>query len=666
MQNLFWNPVARVGFRLGTYDRSRELIIDPSVTYATYLGGTAEDEAYGIAVDSTGAYVTGATNSNAFPGFSVSAGPNFDGFVSKLDPTGALIYSTFIGGTSGSGDTLGLGIAVNSTGAYVIGNTSSTSFACTISPCGGQDVFVAKLNNATGAIVGSVTRIGGTGTDSGNAIAVDSSGGVYIGGETDSTDFPIAGPGIQATSGGNGDGFYAKIDPTGGFLDYGDYIGGSLGDLVTGIAVDGTNNAYVTGITVSSNFPVTSGSFQTAQAGTGDNAFVAAVKADGSALIYSTYMGGSGTTNAYGIAVDSAGEAYVTGDTDSTALPTVNPAQASLKGATDIFITKLNATGTGLLFSTYFGGTLDETATGIALDSLNDVYVTGETDSSDYPTSGSPFQTALGGGTDAFVTELSNTGFTVYSSYLGGTANENSVNVGSDVIPALGAIAVDASSNAYLAGATDSTVGFPVTPSAFQPLNAGGIADAFVAKVGAAPADFSVSVSPATISVTSGQTTTTITVTVSSVNSPFGNAVTLTCGGKPTNAACNFSTPSVTPTGAAVTSNLTISTNGSTGNGMLSPPMSRRAFFYAMLMPLGGLGAIIVGSRASKKKLLAGIGLFWILAMLMVLPACGGSSSKGGGGGGGGTDTPTGTYSLTVSGASGSVTHSAPLTLTVQ
>ena len=655
----------RVGFRLGTYDRSRELIIDPSVTYATFLGGTGEDEAYGIAVDATGAYITGATDSPNFPG-PIAAGPNLDAFVTKLDPNGALLYSTLIGTNTGNGVTLGLGIAVSGTGTYVIGNTTSTNFPATvlILPGGLQDVFVAKLDNTLGTQKW-LTRLGGSSNDSGNAIAVDGSGGVYIGGETDSTDFPIAGPGIQGTSAGNGDGFYAKLDPTtGGFLNYGDYIGGSSGDLVTGIGVDANNNAYVTGITVSSDFPVTSGSFLTTQAGTGDNAFVAAVKADGSALIYSTYLGGSGTTDAYGIAVDSAGEAYVTGDTDSTAFPTLNPVQPSLKGATDIFITKLNATGTGLLFSTYFGGTLGEIATGIALDSLNDVYVTGETDSPDYPTSGSPFQTALGGGTDAFVTELSNSGFTVYSSYLGGTGNENSVNVGADVIPALGAVAVDASSNAYLAGATQA--GFPVTASPLLSTFQGGIADAFVAKVGAAPADFSVSVSPATISVTSGQTTSTITVTVSSVNSPFGSAVTLSCGGKPTNAACNFSPASVTPTVSAVTSNLTISTNGSTGNGMLNPPMSRHAFFYAMLMPLGGLGMLIAGSQSSKKKLLASIALFCMLAMLMLLPACGGSSSKGGGGGGGGTNTPTGTYSLTVSGASGSVTHSVPLSLTVQ
>ncbi len=268
------------------------------------------------------------------------------------------------------------------------------------------------------------------------------------------------------------------------------------------------------------------------------------------------------------------------------------------------------------------------------------------------------------------MTELSNTGFTVYSSLLGGSGDENSV-AGDIIMPALGAIAVDTGSNAYLAGSTSST-DFPVTASPLQAAYGGGLADGFVAKVAAAPADFSVAVSPATISVTSGQTTATITVTVSSVNAAFGSAVTLSCGGKPTNAACNFSAASVTPGATPVTSNLTISTNGSTGNGMLAPPIEHRSVFYAMLLPLGGLGIVVAGFGYQKRRLLAAVGLIFMVAMLIALPACGGGSSSGGGGGGGGgvggggTDTTPGTYPITVTGTAGATTHSAPLSLTVQ
>jgi hypothetical protein len=465
---------------------------------------------------------------------------------------------------------------------------------------------------------------------------------------------------IQAANAGKDDGFVAKLNAAGTALTYSTYLGGSSGDLVTGIALDGSNNAYVTGITISTDFPKTTGAFQTSQAG-GDDGFVSAIKADGSALIYSTFLGGSGTDDALGIAVDSAGEAYVTGNTDSSNFPTADAAQATLKGATDVFITKLKADGSGLLFSTYFGGTLDESGTGIALDSFNDVYVTGRTSSSDFPASGTPFQGSLNGTSDAFVTELSNTGFVVYSSYLGGTSNENTVP--SSGAP-LGAIAVDSTSSAYLAGDTNSTNGFPATPS-LQASYGGGSADGFAAKVGAAPADFSVAISPTSISTTSGQTTPAITVTVSSVNAAYGSAVTLSCGGKPSKAGCSFSAPSVTPGAAAVTSNLTISTNGTTGNGMLVPPLNRRSqIFYALLLPIGGLALFGVGLGSGGKRLPGFFLLTLVVTGLLVLPACGGGSG-GGGGGGGGSNTPPGTYTITVSGAANGVTHSQQLTLKV-
>jgi hypothetical protein len=659
----------RVGFTLGPYDRSREVVIDPAITYATYLGGSGEDEAFAIAVDGSGnAYITGQTASINFPAHSgtVSSTGGFDAFVSKLNPSGSspLVYTTLIGGSS---DDSGLGIAVNSTGTYVIGNTKSSVFPSTVTlgPSGGQDLFVAKLDNTAG-LAQYVTRIGGTGTESGNGIAVDTLGNAYIGGETFSTDFPTASP-IQAANAGNDDGFVAKLNPTGTVLLFSTYLGGTSGDLVTGIALDASNNAYVTGITVSTNFPTTTGAFQTSQAGA-DDGFVTAIKADGSAKIYSTYLGGSLTDDALGIAVDSAGEAYITGSTDSSNFPTLNPAQASLKGATDVFITKLKADGSGLLFSTYYGGTLDDSGTGIALDAFNDPYITGRTLSGDFPVSGTPFQSSLNGTSDAFVTELSNTGFVVYSSYLGGTGNENSVG-GLTTQPAVGGVAVDATSNAYLAGDTASTTGFPVSSSPLQPAYGGGFADAFVAKVGAAPADFSVAISPTTISTTSGQTTTAIAVTVSSVNAAFGAGVTLSCGGKPSKAACNFSTTSVTPGGSSSpgTATLTISTNGSAGNGMLTPPVNRAPeILYALLLPVGGWALVGAGSGLPRKKLLGFLLLGLIVTGLLVLPACGGGGSGGGGGGGGGgSNTPPGTYAITVSGTAGGVTHSAPLALKV-
>src|SRR5579859_2452549 len=434
-----------VAFALGSYDHSRELVIDPSLTYAMFLGGSAEDEAFSIAVDGSGnAYVAGQTASPTFPavgGTSTSGG--FDAFVTRIGAGPSPDFTTVIGGT---GTDAALGVTVNSTGVYVIGNTDSATFPsiAILGPRGGQDVFVARLNSASG-IASYITRIGGTGTDAGNGIAADSSGNAYIGGETKSSDFPTANP-FQSSNNSGDTGWVAELNAAGTALTYSTYLGGSTGDLVTGIALDSSNNAYVTGITISADFPVTTGAFQTTQNGA-DDAFITEVKSDGSALVYSTFLGGTGSDDAMGIAVDAAGEAYVTGDTTSADFPTANAAQTSNGGGKDVFVTKLTSDGTGLMFSTYYGGTLDDTGSGIALDSFGDAYVTGRTASSGFAVPGSPFQASLSGTSDAFVLELSNTGFAVYASFLGGTANENSI-AGNTTLGAVGAVAVDSTGNA--------------------------------------------------------------------------------------------------------------------------------------------------------------------------------------------------------------------------
>jgi len=654
----------RVAFALGAYDRSQELVIDPSLSYATYLGGSAEDEAFAIALDGSGnAYVTGQTKSPSFGG--KPAGPNFDVFVTKVNAGGtALVYTDILAATgTGSGDCSGLAITTESTGiAYVAGSATKgfptlSAFQTTFGG-GTTDAFVLKLSSS-GTLVYS-TYLGGSGDDNANAIAVDGSGNAYVAGETHSANFPLQSA-IQSSHSGD-DAFVTKLASTGTSLVYSTYLGGSSGNLAAGIALDSSNNAYVAGITVSSDFPTTTLVVQPSFGGGSEDGFVTEVKADGSAWVYSTYLGGSGADDALGIAVDAAGEAYVTGDTNSSNFPTVNAAQKALGGnsATNVFVTKLNAGATALLFSTYYGGTLDDAGTGIALDSFGDAYVTGRTMSSDYPVSNA-FQQTLSGTSDAFVTEFSNTGFVEYSSFLGGTGTENDTQSGSDTQGPAGAIAVDSTSNAYLAGVTASTTLFPTTAGVAQANYGGGLADGFVAKVGAAPADFSVAVAPTSTSTTAGQTTGPITVTVSSVNSSYGQAVGLSCGSLPTGAACDFTSTSVTPTGSVATSTLTITTTGAAA-ALYRP--SR--IFYAMWLPIVGLS--LVGMRFSstesrRKRMLGFLLLGLVMAMLFFLPACGGSS--GGGGGGCSGCTPPGTYSISVSGKFGGATHSAPLTLKV-
>ena len=661
----------RVTFALGNYDHSRELVIDPSLSYATYLGGSAEDEAFAIAVDGSGkTYITGQTSSPSFNG--KPAGPTLNVFVTRLNSSGTSFDYTDIfeatGGSgncsaSGTGACSGNAIAVDGSGNVYVAGSATAGFPTLLAykaayGGGSSDAFVLKLN-ASGALVYS-TYLGGSGQDIANGVAVDGSGNIYVAGTTASANFPTAGTPIQSSNKGQGDAFVSKLDSTGTTLSYSTYLGGTQGDIATGIALDSSNNIYVAGSTESTDFPTTTGAFQTTAGGSGD-AFVTEIKADGTEG-YSTYLGGSGTDNGFDIAVDAAGEAYVTGNTASANFPTANPAQATLAGSSseNAFVSKLNAGGSLLLFSTYYGGTQADSATAIALDSFGDAYITGQTTSSNFPVSNA-FQQSLSGTSDAFVTEFSNTGFVVYSSYLGGTGVEDSLSGATGSGSAVGGIAVDSSSNAYLAGETSSTTGFPA--SGGQTSYGGGDADGFVAKVAAAPADFSVAVSPTTISTASGQTTSGVTVTVSSVNSSYGQAVALSCGTVPSHAACHFTSASVTPGSTAQTSTLTISTNGSASSSLRAPNTNGMGMFYAMFLPIGGIALLGAGISSHRKRLFGFLLLGVILMGLLMLPACGGGGN--GGGGGGGTNTPAGTYSITVSGQGGGATHSATLKLTV-
>jgi hypothetical protein len=371
-----------------------------ALVYSTYLGGSGDDSGQGIAVDAAGnAYVTGYTTSTDFPtanALQAANGGGRDGFVAKLNAAGtALVYSTYLGG---SGDEFGRGIVVDAAGnAYVTGDTSSTDFP-TANPLqagnggGSTDAFVAKLNGAGTALVYS-TYLGGSGDDSGQGIAVDAAGNTYVTGYTTSTDFPTANS-LQPANAGGYDAFVAKLNAAGTTLVYSTYLGGSHSDFGTGIALDAAGNAYVTGYTASVDFP-TVNPFQATTGSTYPfdvDAFVTKINASGQALVYSTYLGGNGLDEARAIAVDGAGNAYVTGYTDSADFPTVDPFQKGPVGGYDVFVTELNAPGTALVFSSYLGGsTGSQFGNAIAVDSCGNAYVTGDTGACDFPIV-NPFQ----------------------------------------------------------------------------------------------------------------------------------------------------------------------------------------------------------------------------------------------------------------------------------
>jgi hypothetical protein len=377
-----------------------------SLAYSTYLGGNGDDVGNSIAVDSSfNAYVAGSTASTNFPLQNSLAGQgsftgSLDAFVAKLSADGStLVYSTYLGGNQGQE---ALGIAVNSGNAYVTGATSSTNFPtqhaltghATLASGGTQNAFVAKLDWSGSALtLDYSTYLGGNGSDTGYGIAVDSSGSAYVTGTTSSTTFPLHTP-VYGSRTGPSDAFVSKLDWSGSALtlNYSTYLGGTDQELGSSIAVDSSGNAYVAGVTYSTNFPTLhpyQASNKTPTAG--GTGYVAELNAAGTALVYSTYLGGSTFDWAYGIATDSSGSAYVAGVTGSTDFPTQNPLYASLNGAaSDAFVTKLDWNNTSstltLDYSTYLGGSANEFGYAIAIDSSGNAYVTGTTASTDFPT----------------------------------------------------------------------------------------------------------------------------------------------------------------------------------------------------------------------------------------------------------------------------------------
>jgi beta-propeller repeat-containing protein len=380
--------------------------------YSTYLGGDISDQATGIAIDGAGnAYVTGFTSSFNFPTNKPIQSANAlgaqDAFVTKLDPTGStLVYSTYLGG--GASD-FGQGIAVDGAGnAYVTGYTNSSDFAIAIPLQGanggtGYDAFLTKINAAGSAFVYS-TYLGGSGDDFGQGVAVDGSGNAYVTGYTFSTNFPTANA-LQPSFGGFSDTFVTKINAAGSAYVYSTYLGGGGPDVGQGIAVDSSSNVYVTGYTLSSNFP-TVGALQAFHNGSSNDVFVSKINAAGSAFVYSTYLGGSGDDRGAAIAVDRAGNAFVTGSTGSVDFVTVNPVQPSRGAGLDAFVTEINATGSSRIYSTFLGGSGDDAGSGIAVDGGGTAYVTGTAGSNNFPTL-NPAQIIYGGFNDAFVLSIS-------------------------------------------------------------------------------------------------------------------------------------------------------------------------------------------------------------------------------------------------------------------
>lgn len=549
------------GFDVGAYRRSERLTIDPVLSYSTYLGGTGQDIAYGIAVDSSGdAYITGVTGSSNFPVKSAAQPSNAgetDAFVAKLNSTGSgLVYSTYIGGTGADSASA---IAIDSSGnAYIAGSTSSVDFPVTpgvFQPTLGGDTnaFVAKLN-PTGSALVYASYLGGNAIDLGQGIAVSASGDAYVTGSTESPDFPT----VNALQIGNdncstvnmvetcsADAFVTEVNTTGTALVYSTYLGGSSTDSAQAIAIDAQGNAVIAGYTYSSDFP-TQNALQSASGG-GIDAFVTEFNASGSNLVFSTYLGGTGEDQAFGLALDGLGNIYVTGATQSADFPTTPSVfQTAYAGSGDAFLSKLSPNGSALLYSTFIGGTGADQGNGVAVDSGGNAAVVGVTQSSDFPTL-DPSQRVLGISgagncgsstgasgvcSDAFVTKLAPSGTGVYSTFLGGTEADFAQ-----------AVAMDTSGTPYVAGSTASS-NFPVIVGALQGAYAGtgSNGNAFVTKIdvtdapGVALSPQAVNFGNQTLNVTSAAQTVTLInagsspLQVTDITASDGYAVSNNCG----------------------------------------------------------------------------------------------------------------------------------------
>jgi len=453
----------RVGFEVASYDAEKALVIDPTLTYSTYIGGSSHDYGTGIAADASGIYVTGITQSANFPVtsgvYDSSHNGDWDYVVFKLNPaTGAYIYSTFLGGSSAENFP---SIAIDANGsAYIAGITFSSDFPTTSGAFdtthnGAWDYTVTKLSPDGSSLVYS-TYLGGADQDgeaaSTDNILVDASGSAYITGSTLSSNFPTTAGAFDTTHNGGYDAFVSKLSPDGSSLIYSTFLGGTAYEHSRGgMALDGSGSLFVVGVTYSSDYPTTAGAFDTSYNGNYDLA-VSKLSADGSSLIYSTYLGGSDNDSTQGsdIAVDASGSAYIVTATTSSDYPiTAGAFDTSFNGGYDLAVSKLSADGSSLIYSTYLGGNSDEYLPSIAIDVNGSVYISAMSYySSNYPTTAGAFDTTHNGAYDFVVTKLNPAGSALdYSTYLGGNFDDYSY----------GTVYLDGSGDLHITGIACST-----------------------------------------------------------------------------------------------------------------------------------------------------------------------------------------------------------------
>jgi hypothetical protein len=475
-----------IAFRLGSYDPALPLIIDPTLEYSSYLGGSLNDQGQAIAVSgySNDALITGSTLSTNFPTTTGSNAGGQDAFVTRVTKTQGgleLVFSIYLGGSGNDiGYAIADGVIVGPSIILIAGATSSANFptqnAYQGANAGGWDAFVVRLSGDGG--LDFSTYLGGSSDDYAYGIGTDPSPGQccpvsypYVTGATLSTNFPTQNA-YQGANAGGSDAFLTKFSQDGDAVEYSTYLGGGGNDIGNDIAVNDTHDAYLAGQTNSTNFPRVN-AYQSTYGGGSSDAFAARFLSHGLAPVYSTYLGGSGADAGNGIAVDTNSNAHVVGATLSGNFPTSNAYQPNNAGLSDAFATKLAGDGTALVYSTYLGGNGNDEAHAVAVDVAGLSHLAGWTQSSNFPII-SPIQSSLAGGQDAFVSSFNEAGAVLlYSTYLGGSSDDLGLGV---------AVPTKEAGIAYVSGYTASG-NFPVAQP-YQSNNAGG-QDAFFTQINA-------------------------------------------------------------------------------------------------------------------------------------------------------------------------------------
>jgi Beta-propeller repeat/Abnormal spindle-like microcephaly-assoc'd, ASPM-SPD-2-Hydin len=562
---------SHVGFHLSSLDPTKATVIDPVLVYGTFLGGSGDDQASGIAVDASGnVYISGTTDSTDFPlgvlGSLPAGSPHV--FVAKLDATGStLLYADYLGGNVYD---YGYALAIDSAGeVYVTGTTASSNFPTTVNAYqgsypGGFNGFLTEIS-ADGSTLEYSTYLGGNGSDWPASIAIDSFNDILVAGSTTSTNFPVANAYQSSASANQGGkfgtyGFLTKFSAGGSTLVYSTYFAGNTNvapgcgspscwpapySAIAAVTVDSTGNAYVGGNTNTYNFPTTSGVYQTSSNAPQNNSagFLAKFSLTGT-LTYSTYFDETSgiVTIINGVAVDSSGSAYATGGAYSdgtfpiTSTSICDPA-VSGPYCGYAFVTKFDPAAASLVYSTFLGPNNLSTAISISIDGADNAYILGSTNDTSFglangiegfSTEGSQYQAGVD--YDVILAEIDPTGTTeLFATYIGGSGNNSA-----------DAMALDASANIYVAGTTDS-IDFPVTQGSFQEV-IGGNTDGFIVKV--SPADaaavsvvpFSLDYSTQALGTASAAQTVLLrnmgsaALNISSITSPSGFTQTNDCG----------------------------------------------------------------------------------------------------------------------------------------